>query len=99
MTAENNLILIQISKELTRLYKSFLQDLEHLKSTSKLSQDEYEALRSKTLDNGNESIRQLISFLDFFDFTVNTEKLEKAASQRKIVKRFSSSSLLTEYVE
>lgn len=111
---ENNLITIQTYKEVTRLYKTFLELIEdirgdHILMMNKISEkygpdeaknidyftkEKYEQIRKKILDSGNETTRQLISFLDFYDFQVNVAKLEEAAKQRKVIKKFVTSSLL-----
>jgi hypothetical protein len=111
---ENNLITIQTNKEVTRLYKNFLELIEDIRSdheamlkkvaekcgeeTAKevnyFTQEKYEHIRKRVLDSGNETSRQLINFLDFYDFQINTQKLEAAASQRRIVKKFVTTSPL-----
>jgi len=111
---ENNLITIQTHKEITRLYKSFLELIEDIRhdhnamlqkvesrcgkeasqELNYLDQSKYEQLRKKVLDSGNECARQMINFLDFYDFTINSQKLEAAASQRRIVKKFVTSTPL-----
>jgi hypothetical protein len=105
---EDNLITIFTSKEVTLLYKSFLELVEDLQKDhqimlgkvatqcgEKYSQDinfftpeKYEQLRKRILDQGNECSRRLINFLDFFDFTINKDKVENAAIQkRQVVKK------------
>jgi hypothetical protein len=112
---EDNLISIQTSKEVTRLYKSLLELLEDVKNDHEImlkkiadahgqdfanqvnyfTQDKYEQLRKRILDNGNECGRQLLSFLEYFDFTINKEKVEEAAKQRRVVKKFVTNSRVT----
>ncbi len=94
---ENNLIVIQTNKEITRLYKHFLEIIEDIRNEHPecLTQERYEHIRKRVLDEGNECNRQLINFLDFFDFTINTEKVEEAAKQKRIVKKFVTNSIIT----
>jgi hypothetical protein len=111
---ENNLIVVQTHKEITRLYKNFLELIEDIrkdhdtmvkkietkfgpeiaKDIDYFTNEKYEQIRKRVLDNGNETARQMINFLDFYDFQINTVKLEAAASKRKIVRKFTTSSPL-----
>jgi energy-converting hydrogenase A subunit M len=88
-TPENNLIAIQVHKELTSLYKEFLEIIEDIKlNNPSITPEQYEHLRKRVLDKGNDKIRTLTYFLDFFDFSINKEKVEEAAKQkRQIVKK------------
>ena len=108
---ENNLITVQTYKEVTRLYKTFLELIEDIRSdhtvmVRKISekcgpevakdidyftQDKYEQIRKRVLDCGNETARQMINFLDYYDFQINVQKVEDAAKQRKVVKKFVTS--------
>lgn len=87
---ENNIITIHTHKEITRLYKHFLETIEDIKIQCPdcLTQEKYEHIRKRILDNGNETCRQIINFLDFFDFSINTAKVEEAATQKRVVKKF-----------
>jgi len=85
-TPENNLIFVQVSKEVTSLYKEFLEVIEDLKvHHPSITQEEYEHLRKRVLDKGNDKIRGITSFLDFFDFIINKDKVEEAARQKRVV--------------
>lgn len=105
---EDNLITVFTAKEITLLYKSFLELLEDIRNDQKIMNDKvtaqcgekfandinmftpekFEQIRKRILDNGNECSRRLINFLDFFDFTINKEKVEAAAkTKRQIVKK------------
>jgi hypothetical protein len=97
MNPEDNLIKIQTDKEITRLYKHFLEIVEDIRNQCPdcLSQDRYEHIRKRVLDSGNESARQLVAFLEYFDFAINKEKVENATNQRKIIKKVVTSSPLT----
>lgn len=112
---ENNLISIQTSKEVTRLYKTLLELLEDIKSDHEImlkkvanaygqgfanqvnyfTPEKHEQLRKRILDNGNECGRQLLSFLEYFDFTINKERVEEAAKQRRVVKKFVTNSMVS----
>lgn len=112
MNTENNLITVFTSKEITGLYKTFLELLEDLQKdhqilVQKLEQidpktihlinyftpDKYDQLRKRVLDSGNETSRKLLQFLEFFDFTINSEKVSEAAKQKRtIVKKFVTNS-------
>ena len=107
MAPEKNIISLQINKEITHLFKSFLEDLENFKkdhdlmlqkvadkngkefadSINYLNEDKYNHVRKRILDHGNESDRQLNSFIEYFDFQINNEKLENALKQRKTYKK------------
>lgn len=107
MNPENDLIAIQSNKEITRLYKSFLEIIEDIKinqavmlqkvadkhgsefaqNVNFFTEQYYEQLRKRILDAGNDCNRQLLAFLDFFDFIINKEKVETVATQRRVVKK------------
>lgn len=110
MNPEDNLVQITTHKEITRLYKTFLELIEDLKSNHEImiqkvaekhgeayandidcfTDKYYEQIRKRVLDSGNDCSRQLESFLEYFDFIINKEKVEAAAGQRKVVKKFVS---------
>lgn len=52
-------------------------------------------LRKRVLDNANETIRNIGSYVEMFDSTINEEKV-RAAAGRKVVKRFTTNSILSE---
>lgn len=62
-------------------------DPDYLKNINYFTEEYYEQLRKRVLDHGNDCARQLSGFLDYFDFTVNQEKLAQAASQRRNIKK------------
>ena len=104
---ENDIIAIQTHKEITRLYKIFLEIVEDIRNenqimTDKISkvcdpelvnhvnyftQEKYDQVRKRVLDHGNDTARQLLNFLDYFDFAINKEKVRAAADQRKVFKK------------
>lgn len=108
---ESNVITVATHKEVTRLFKTFLEEIENIRKDHEIlvakvaekngleysqaidnfPQEKYEQIRKRVLDNGNECARQLVQFLDFFDFQINNERLEKVASQKRIVKKFITS--------
>lgn len=59
------------------------------------NQAKYEQIRKRILDHGNESLRQIDAFLEFFDCIINKERVEEAAKQRKVVKKFVINSEIT----
>ena len=83
-SVENNIISIQVHKEVTLLYKEFLEIIEDLKlHNPSISSEQYEHIRKRVLDKGNDKIRSLLSFLDYFDFIINKDKVEDAAKQKR----------------
>lgn len=85
-TVENNLISVQVNREITALYKEFLEIVEDLRACNpSISTEQYERIRKKVLDKGNDRIRSLVNFLDFFDFIINQTKVEEAAKQKRTV--------------
>lgn len=112
MNPENDLITVQTHKEITRLYKTFLELVEDIKNNHNImlkkvadkngetyakdinyfTNEYYEQLRKRVLDNGNDCNRQLLAFLDFFEFIINKEKVETAATQKRITKKFVTTS-------
>jgi hypothetical protein len=42
-------------------------------------------MNKRILDTGNESLRQLVSFLDFFNFTIDNQKVNEAAKQKRVL--------------
>lgn len=109
---EDDLIHIFTHKEITRLYKTFLELIEDIKNNHEILLDKisekngpeyakainffteqyYEQLRKRVLDSGNDANRQLLAFLDFFDFIINKEKVHAAAAQKRTVKKFMTNS-------
>jgi hypothetical protein len=85
---ENNLISLQTHKEITNLYKTFLEILEDIRiNQSTITPEFYEQLRKRILDKGNSTERSLLSFLEYFDFQINTQKLQEAATKQKVIKK------------
>lgn len=112
MTPESDIITIFVSKEITQLYKNFLELIEdietdHSTMISKLTNSankelvenvnyltkaKRDQIRKRVLDQGNESSRKIINFLDYFEFIINKEKVAEDAKQKRITYRKYSSS-------
>lgn len=75
---ENNLISIQVEKEITSLFKYYLEILEQVEKDP----EKYATLRKQVLGHGNDTIRHLLEFLGYFDFQINNEKLDAAVKAR-----------------
>ena len=58
-----------ITNEVKKLYLSFLYTLEDLRDNEKLSPEDFDRLRKRVLDYGNNTIRNLTQQLDNFDFS------------------------------
>lgn len=93
-TPENNLITLHVDKEMTSLFKTFLEILHeiHLEHPDVIDSKKYEILRKRVLDTGNDKLRNVLQFLEYFDFIINKEKVELAATQRRVVKKFVTTS-------
>jgi len=97
---ENNLISLQVEKEIKSLFKSYLELLEQIQvdhdamltkidpetaiKINYLNKSKHDNLRKLILDRSNDSIRNILTFLDYFDFQINKEKVENAAKQRRL---------------
>lgn len=115
---ENNLVQLQTNKEITHLYKTFLEILEnikqqhetmlskasanvdkqYLKDINYFTKEFHEQLRKRILDNGNDTARCLLSFLDYFDFQINPQKLKEATQKQKITKKIIVNSHLSDTI-
>ena len=91
MNPENNLIALQVEKEITSLFKYYLEMLEQLEP----NKDKYAALRKQVLTHGNDTIRQLDTFLNYFDFQINNQKLEEALKNRTSHKKVIIGSIIS----
>lgn len=80
---EQDIIILQIHREITSLFKSYLSLLEELD----LNKEKQDILRKKTLDYGNDTIRSLTEFINYFDFKINEEKLKEALQKKTIIKK------------
>jgi len=57
-----------VYRDVKKLYLSFLYSLEDLKSQDKISDDEFQRMRKRVLDYGNNCYRNIEEELDNFDF-------------------------------
>jgi hypothetical protein len=57
-----------IKRSVTRLFLSFIYILEDLVSEGKISDDEFQRIRKRILDKGNNCIRDISIELENFDF-------------------------------
>jgi ferredoxin-fold anticodon binding domain-containing protein len=64
----NDLVKGFIYRDVKKLYLSFLYTLEDLKSQDKITEDEFQRLRKRVLDYGNNCYRNIEEELDSFDF-------------------------------
>ena len=65
----NNFVVAAVTGEIKKLYLSFLYSSEDLVKTGKLSEEDYQWLRKRILDYGNNSIRNIDTQLNSFDFS------------------------------
>jgi hypothetical protein len=64
----NDLVKGFVYRDVKKLYLSFLYSLEDLKSQDKISDDEFQRMRKRVLDYGNNCYRNIEEELDNFDF-------------------------------
>ena len=57
-----------IYRDVKKLYLSFLYSLEDLKNQDKITEDEFQRMRKRVLDYGNNCYRNIEEELDNFDF-------------------------------
>ena len=57
-------------------------DEEFINSIDYFNEDYYQKLRSKVLDSGNSTSRNLLTFINYFDFINNQDKLNEAMKNR-----------------
>ena len=57
-------------------------DEEFINSIDYFNEDYYQKLRSKVLDSGNSTSRNLLTFINYFDFVINQDKLNEAMKNR-----------------
>jgi hypothetical protein len=65
----NNFVIGAVSNEVKKLYLSVLYSAEDLERQGKLDEEDFQFLRKRILDYGNNAIRNLELQLDNFDFT------------------------------
>jgi hypothetical protein len=69
----NDLVKGFIYRDVKKLYLSFLYALEDLKSQDKINDDEFQRMRKRVLDYGNNCYRNIEEELDNFDFKLKKE--------------------------
>ena len=69
----NDLIKGLVYRDIKKLYLSFLYALEDLKGQNKISNDEFQRMRKRVLDYGNNCYRNIEEELDNFDFKLKEE--------------------------
>lgn len=57
-----------VKRSITRLFLSFIYILEDIVSEGKLTEEEFQRLRKRILDKGNNCIRDINLELENFDF-------------------------------
>ena len=65
----NNFVIGAVSNEVKKLYLSVLYSAEDLNRQGKIDDEDFQFLRKRILDYGNNAIRNLELQLDNFDFT------------------------------
>jgi len=63
----NDLIKGLVYRDVKKLYLSFLYSLEDLKSQDKITDDEFQIMRKRVLDYGNNCYRNIEEELNNFD--------------------------------
>jgi len=66
----NNLVTSFIHRDVKKLYLNFLYLLEDLKAQNKISDEEFQRLRKRVLDYGNNCSRNIEEQLNSFEFTL-----------------------------
>lgn len=66
----NNFVLGFVSRDVKKLYLGFLYILEDLRSQNKIDEQEFERLRKRVLDYGNNCYRNIEEQLNTFDFKI-----------------------------
>lgn len=59
-----------IARDVKKLYLSFLYLIEDLKNEDKITEEEFQRLRKRVLDYGNNCYRNIDEQLNSFDFTL-----------------------------
>lgn len=73
-----NFIFGFIKKSITRLFLSFIYVLEDVVADGRMSDEEFQKLRKRILDHGNNTIRDINKELENFDFLfINNDNNEK----------------------
>lgn len=62
-----------IKRSITRLFLFFIYILEDLVSENKITQEEFQKIRKRILDKGNNCIREILEELENFEFLFKSE--------------------------
>jgi sporulation protein YlmC with PRC-barrel domain len=74
---EDCIIKLQMEKEIKALFKYYLGLVEDLK----LDDEKHAAIRKKVLDSSNDTLREILQFLSYFDFVINAQRVEEASKR------------------
>jgi hypothetical protein len=66
----NNFVLGFVFRDVKKLYLDFLYILEDLNDQNKIDEQEFERLRKRVLDHGNNCYRNIEEQLNTFDFKI-----------------------------
>jgi nucleoid-associated protein YejK len=58
----------QVNRKVTNLYKNFLFMVEDLYNSGEIDEENFQRLRKRILDYGNDTIREIEENLDSFEF-------------------------------
>ena len=64
------IMLFQQTRNITGLYKKFFEILDDLNQSHPITKDEYNRIRKKILDSGNDAIRTLTIAFDSIDISL-----------------------------
>ena len=67
MSKEKDYLKFQVQRKITTLFKNLFFLLEDLKNNNALPENEYQQVRKRILDHGNDTIRDIHNDLDQFD--------------------------------
>lgn len=75
-----------IHSHITKLFKANLALIESYRDKT-ITAAELELARKHVLDSGNDTIRDIHSLIDVFDFYLNPERLDAARQGKKTIKK------------
>jgi hypothetical protein len=61
--------------------------IDYVKDIDSLSPEKFHSVRKKILDNGNDCLREILSLMKCFDWTLNEEKFAQILSNRKFIQK------------
>lgn len=59
-----------VKKSVTRLFLFFIYCLEDIVADGRMSDEEFQKIRKRILDNGNNCIREILQEIENFDFVL-----------------------------